>query len=147
MQIGSVIQLFSAPIGFKGTIRPKVDHLEFIKDHGIKNDKFAGKKLHRSVMIVGKIAYEIAKQNSIDLELGSLGENILLDFDPHELEIGTKLQIGSAVIQITEACTTCSHLSIHGNDLPTLLNGHRGIYATIIQSGLVKNQDIVRKED
>lgn len=143
--LGSIIQLFSAPLGFEGSIRPKADQLEFIVDHGIKNDKFAGKKLHRSVMLVGTIAYDIAQQNSMKLELGSLGENILLDFDPHTLALGTKLQIGNAIIQITEECTTCSHLSIHGKDLPQLLNGHRGVYATIIQSGTISNNDTVRE--
>lgn len=145
--IGSIVQLFSAPLGFEGSVRPKADQLEFIVDHGIKNDKFAGKKLHRSVMLVGTIAYDIAKQNSMELELGSLGENILLDFDPHTLALGTKLYIGDAIVQITEECTTCSHLSIHGNNLPQLLNGHRGVYATILQSGTIANSDTVFKED
>ena len=121
--------------------------LECIKNHGIKDDKFAGKKLHRSVMMIGTIAYDIAKQNTIELQLGSLGENILLDFDPHTLEIGSQLQIGEAILEITDVCTTCSHLSLHGENLPELLNGHRGVYATIIQSGIIKNGDSVNAKN
>ncbi len=147
MALGKILQLFSAPKDFKGDVRPKVDSLEFIKDHGIKDDKFAGKKLHRSVMMIGTIAYDIAQQNGIDLEIGSLGENILLDFDPHILEIGTQLHIGDAIIEITDVCTTCSHLSIHGNNLPELLTGHRGVYATIIQGGTIKNGDTINAKD
>ena len=79
--IGKVIETFSATKESSGMPRPKVENLNLIKDYGIENDKFAGKKLEQTVMVVGLKSYEIAKENGIDLELGSLGENILLDFD------------------------------------------------------------------
>lgn len=136
--LGKTIATFSAPIGFKGSIRPKVEHLEMIKDHGIKDDKFAGKDTKRSVMIVGTIAYNIAKENDITLEHGSLGENILLDFDPHDLEIGEIIQIGEVTLKITEECSVCSHLSVHDKRLPKLVAKHRGVYCEILANGVIK---------
>jgi len=132
-----LIELFSASKAFKGTVRPCVKHLDLIEGHGIKDDKFAGKNIERSVMIVGSIAYAIAQQNGIHLEQGSLGENILLNFDPHTLSQGEMIQIGNATLQITEKCSICTHLSAFDAKLPTLIQEHRGIYCKIIQSGMV----------
>ena len=107
-----VIDTFSAKKGQSGLPRPRVDKLELIFDFGIKDDKFAGKDVNKSVMIVGKYTYDLAKKNDINLEYGSLGENLLLSFNPHDYDIGTIFQIGNAQIQITENCTICNHLAI-----------------------------------
>lgn len=135
--LGKTIEIFSAPKGYKGSVRPVAKALNCIIDHGIENDKFAGKKTDRAVMVVGKIAYDIALQNNITLEPGSLGENILTDFDPHTLKIGDCFNIGDVKLEITEACTICSHLCTHGNSLPELLNGHRGVYCKILSNGTI----------
>jgi len=135
MKIGKVIDIFSAKKGQSGLPRPKVQELNLINGYGIKNDKFAGKELDKSVMVVGKYAYEKAEENGISLEYGSLGENILLDFNPHEYNIGTIFQIGDALIEITQACTVCNHLSIFDGDLPILIQDCRGLYCKILESG------------
>ncbi len=134
-KLGNILEIFSAPIGFKGSVRPKVEKLQFIEGHGIKDDKFAGKNLERAVMVVGTKAYEIAQSNGIQMEYGTLGENILFDFDPHELKIGSILKIGDVKLQITENCTVCSHLSVIKKDLPFLIKEHRGVYCKIVQGG------------
>ena len=135
--MGKVIEIFSATKESSGLPRPKVEKLNLIKDYGIENDKFAGKKLEQTVMIVGLKSYEIAKENGIDLELGSLGENILLDFDPHDFEVGTNLKIADAIIEITQICTVCNHLAVFGDELPKLLKSHRGLYCKIVQGDVI----------
>lgn len=144
--LGKVLETFSATKESSGLPRPKVKELNLIKDFGIENDKFAGKKLDQTVMIVGLKSYEIAKEKGINLEFGCLGENILLDFDPHEFEIGTNLIFQDAIIQITQVCTVCSHLSVFDETLPLLLKGHRGVYCKIINSGLISKDTIVKIE-
>jgi MOSC domain-containing protein YiiM len=141
-KLGNILEIFSAAKGYKSGVRPKVEKLHFIKDHGIENDKFAGKNLDRTVMIVGTKAYDLAGQNGIDMQYGTLGENILFDFDPHELEIGTIITIGEVKLQITENCTVCSHLSVIKKDLPYLIKEHRGVYCRIIQSGKIDKSAI-----
>jgi len=138
-----LIELFSASKAFKGAVRPRVNRLDLIEGYGIKDDKFAGKNVERSVMIVGNIAYVIAEQNGIELERGSLGENILLNFDPHILSQGKMIQIGEAKLQITEKCSICTHLSAFDTKLPILISAHRGIYCKIIQSGVVTKKSSV----
>jgi len=142
-ELGIVKEIFSATLGSSGLPRPVVESLELIEGYGIKDDKFADDDLNKTVMIVGQNSYDIAKQNDIDLKYGSYGENILFDFDPHELEAGTKLYIGDSIIEITERCTICSHLSVFGAKLPKLIKKHRGIYCKILKSGkITKNLSV-----
>jgi MOSC domain-containing protein YiiM len=136
-KLGTVLETFSAPKGYQGSVRPKVDNLKLIKEIGIENDKFAGKNPNRSIMIIGTVAYDIAKEHNIDIEPGSLGENMLLDFDPHTLKAGEQIAIGDAMLEVTELCTICKSLSVHDKALPRLLNGHRGVYCKITQSGII----------
>lgn len=142
--IGKVLKTFSATKESNGLPRPQVEFLNLIEGFGIENDKFAGKKLEQTVMIVGLKSYEIAFQNGIKLEFGSLGENILLDFDPHELNVYDEILIGDSVIQITQICTVCNHLSVFGEELPLLLKNHRGLYCKIFKSGIISEDMVVK---
>ena len=144
IELGKVLKTFSATNESSGLPRPIVSKLNLIADYGIENDKFAGKKLDQTVMIAGLKSYEIAKQNNIDLEIGCLGENILLDFDPHDFKVGKQLFIEETILEITQICTVCSHLSLFDNNLPTLLKGHRGLYCRIIKNGIIKENMIVK---
>lgn len=138
MRLGTVIETFSADKNSKGLPRPLVEKLELIEGYGIKNDKFANDDLDKTVMIVGKESYELAKSKGIDLVDGSYGENILFDFDPHEFDIGDTFRVGDTYISITEKCTICNHLSIFSPKLPKLVKNHRGLYCKILKGGLIK---------
>ncbi|MBU3015475.1 MOSC domain-containing protein [Poseidonibacter lekithochrous] len=145
---GKVIEIFSATKDSSGLPRPIVKELDIIKGFGIKNDKFAGKDEDKSVMIVGMKAYDISKENGIDLEFGSFGENILFDFDPHEYKVGTILKVGEVELEITQACTICNHLSIFGKELPFLVKHHRGLYCRVLNDGkIVKNIQVTKKDN
>jgi len=133
-----VLGTFSATINDTSKVRPKRDKLELVKDYGIKDDKFALKNLDQSVLIVPIDAYEITKKEGIELEFGSLGENILVDFNIMDMPINTKLKIGDAVVEITQKCTMCNHLAVFDKRVPRLVRNHRGVYCKIIESGIVK---------
>lgn len=143
MIIGKVLGTFSAKKGDSQLPRPEVTSLNLIEGFGIEEDKFAGKNLEKTVMIVGQYSYDISSKEGIDIQVGSLGENILLDFNPHDYNVGTSFKIGNAVIKITENCTICNHLSVFGKKLPFIVKDCRGIYCTIIKSGVIKTNDSV----
>ncbi len=133
-----VLGTFSATINDKTKVRPKREKLELIKDHGIKNDKFALKNLEQSVLIVPIDAYNITKDEGIDLEFGSLGENILVDFNIMQIPVNTQIKIGDAIVEITQKCTMCNHLSVFDKRVPKLVKDHRGVYCKIIKSGIIQ---------
>lgn len=138
--IGKVIETFSAKIGQSGLPRPQVESLELIYGFGIKDDKFAGDDQNKTVMVVGKPSYDLAEKNGINLAYGSLGENLLLDFNPHDFPVGTRFKIGEAIISITENCTICNHLTVFDDDLPILLQECRGLYCKIEKAGLITKE-------
>jgi len=140
--LGKVLNLYIAPPKSSG-VRVEQKSLNLVQDSGIVGDKFANKDIEKTVMIVGLKPYNMAKEQNIELPTSALGENILLSFDPHELNIGDRLAIGDAILEITQNCTLCKHLSKYSSKLPKLIVKHRGVYCQVIQGGEIKQNDSV----
>ena len=141
---GEVLGTFSAPRGVSGMPRPRAERLRLKSGYGIEGDKFAGGAEHKTVMIVGQRPYTMAREElGVTMEPGSLGENLLLDFDPHEFAAGTIFRIGNARIQIVESCTLCKHLAVFHERLPRLIRDHRGLYCRILTDGEIESGDSV----
>lgn len=141
--VGNVKKVYIAPKGTTG-IREERDSIKVVQGYGIVDDKFYDTKPHRVLMGVGENAYELAKSHGIDLPESALGENLLFDFDPHTFAPGTKFEISDAIIEITEACTLCSHLVKYDSHLPKLIKDKRGQYFRVLKSGEIKAGDSVR---
>jgi MOSC domain-containing protein YiiM len=110
---------------------------------GVIGDKFYGKDINRSVLISTIDSYDLAKDNGIDVPIGSLGENILMDYNPYNLPIGSKIKLGTAVVEITQNCTLCKSLTKVNSKLPKLLKDDRGVFVKVVESGVVKIGDRV----
>ena len=106
---------------------------------GVKDDKFYNKDAMRSILLSSLKSYELAFENTICLQHGDLGENILIDIDPYGLVAGDKIRIGTAVLEITQNCTLCSGLSTLHSQLPKLLKKDRGIFAKVIEGSFEVN--------
>jgi MOSC domain-containing protein YiiM len=132
--VGDVLALFVS--------KKRVNQM-FLDSGGVIDDKFYGKDINRSVLISTIESYQIAQDKDIELEHGALGENILIDYNPYNLQSGTKIQIGSVILEISQSCTLCKSLTKLDNRLPKLLKDDRGIFAKVIQSGDIKYRDSV----
>lgn len=118
-----------------------------LDENGVQGDKFYGKELQRSVLIASKESYQIVEQNDIIIEKGSLGENILIDWNPYHLLPGEQFTIGEVTLEITQNCTLCKGLSTVDSKLPKLLKNDRGIFAKVIHSGSINIGDTIRLVD
>ena len=136
--IGNISALF---ISQKGSSTRKKQASIQLDEKGICNDKFYGKDSQRSVLITSKESYTLAKKHNIEIPYGSLGENLLIDYNPYHLPAGTQLAIGTSVLEISQNCTLCDHLSSLHTLLPSLLKHDRGIFAKVIQAGEIKKND------
>ena len=135
MSSGKILELFVS--------KKPTDNIE-LDNGGVVGDKFYAKEIARSVLISTIESYELAKQNGIDTPLGSLGENILMDYNPYHLPIGSKIQIGnSSVLEITQNCTLCKSLTKVDSKLPKILKDDRGVFAKVIKNGIIKKGDRV----
>lgn len=137
-ELGSVIGLCVS----KEQKREKTDSLHVELD-GVKGDKFKGKDINRSVLLVCEYSYQLAKENSIKLSYGELGENILLDFNPYSFEAGTKLQIGEVLLEISQKSSLCPSLSKISSKLPKLLKDKRGVFTKVINPGIIHSEDSI----
>lgn len=114
-----------------------------LDENGVVDDKFYAKNPNRLILITSTDAYSMAKDSGIELEYGSLGENILIDNNINDLTIGSQFKIGDLVLEITQNCTLCKGLSNIDPKLPDILKYDRGIFAKAVGNGLVKTDDSV----
>jgi len=129
----------------KNSNRENPAELEVDED-GVCLDKFYAKNINRSILIASEHSYDLAKENGIDIELGSLGENLFIDINPYFLAVGSKVYVGDVILEITQHCTICNSLSKVDEKLPELLKADRGVFSKCIKSGTIKKGDSVRFE-
>ncbi|WP_337870600.1 MOSC domain-containing protein [Meiothermus sp.] len=123
--------------------KPAVAQAHLVEGKGVEGDRHFGRHPDRAVLIAGQASYAKARQAGIELPWGALGENLLVDFDPHALSPQSRLKIGGAALELTQVCTVCDTLSAFDLRLPKLLYNARGVYAKVLQSGLVRVGDPV----
>ena len=136
--VGKVTTLFISVQGSSKRVEKELFHLDA---KGIVEDKYHNTNINRSVLLTSEASYELANRNNIQMPFGSLGENILMDYNPYHLLPGDQLRIGEVVLEISQNCTMCDHLSKIDASLPTLLKDDRGIFAKVIEGGIIKKED------
>jgi len=138
--IGNIITLFISQKEYKKRLEKRNLRLD---KKGIISDKYYNKDIQRSILITSTQSYALAEANNVIMPYGSLGENILIDYNPYHLIPGTKLQIGNVLLEISQRCTMCDHLSNINNQLPTLLKDDRGIFAKVLIGGTISKDDTI----
>ena len=136
--VGKITTLFISVQGSSVRVEKESFNLD---PKGIVEDKYYDKNIQRSVLITSEDSYTLANNHNIQVPFGALGENILMDYNPYQLAAGDQLRIGDVVLEISQNCTMCDHLSNIDKDLPTLLKDDRGIFAKVIESGVIKKED------
>lgn len=139
-KVDKVLKLFISKSGTSDRFEREVIALD---GGGVIEDKFHNKNVQRSVLIASTASYFLVGVYGIEMPLGYLGENILLDYNPYNLEIGTRLKIGSTILEISQHCTICNHLGVIDVKIPTLLKNDRGIFAKVISGGEIRVDDEV----
>lgn len=127
---GKVLKLFITKDD-KNKTRETPQKLQ-VDEAGIIDDKFYAKDSQRAILISSMESYKLTQENGIDIAVGALGENLLIDINPYHLTPGERLQIGETVLEITQNCTLCKGLASVNSKLPKLLKNDRGIFAKVV---------------
>ena len=136
VQVGKILELFYS------TNNGRVNARELSFDtKGVVEDKYYNKDIDRSVLIASKQSYDLALENGIDVPYSTLGENLLIDYNPYHLKAGTQIVINDLVLEISQNCTLCNSLAKVDSELPRLLQNDRGIFAKVITSGTISKGD------
>jgi len=137
-QVGKVLSLF---ISTNQSTIPIKKMIINVNTKGIIEDKHYDTDTQRSVLITSIESYALAKDHQIEIPHSSLGENLLIDYNPYALPVGSKLQMGDAVLEITQNCTLCKHLTKIDTKLPKLLKNDRGVFGKVVQDGSISQGD------
>ena len=138
VQVGKVIALFYS--SDDGRVPASV--LSF-DEKGVIKDKHHDKDIQRSVLIASLESYKLAASQGIAAPYSTLGENILIDYNPYHLSPGTRVKIGDLVLEINQKCTLCKSLAKTDKALPKILKNDRGIFAKVIKAGTIQKKDLV----
>ena len=139
-KIGQIKQLFISSIEEKKRVSKNSINIDI---KGIIDDKYYDTNQERSILLSPIHAYELMKEKNIEASYGQLGENILVNFNPYDLDEGTHLFIGEAILEITIECTICNLLTKIDNKVPKLLKKDRGVFAKVIKEGTLNINDQV----
>ena len=93
----------------KGVIKENVDAAVFEKEFGIKGDAHAG-KWHRQVSLLALESVKKMQEKGLKVKSGDFAENITTEgIDLLSFPVGTKLQIGSIELIISQIGKVCHH--------------------------------------
>lgn len=128
----------------KGTIKHPVDKIDLKFNHGIVNDAHAG-DWHRQVSLLDLSSFEKMHNNAtVELRPGIFAENITTqDVDLWHLPIGTRLQIGDTLLEITQIGKECHRHCQVFQQVGDCVMPREGIFAKVIKEGaIMAGQDV-----
>ena len=140
--MGKVIAVFTSEK--KGTIKHEVPSISLKIGHGIVGDAHAG-NWHRQVSLLGTESVQKLKSKFPDIPVGAFAENILTEgITLCELPIGTKLQIGETILEVTQIGKEChAHCAIR-KQVGDCVMPREGIFAVVLKEGTIQAGDQIQ---
>ena len=119
----------------KGTQKREVETAELKVDWGIVNDAHAA-NWHRQVSLLSYEKIEAFRERGAQVEFGDFGENLVVEgFDLRTLPVGTRFQIGEAVLELTQIGKEChSHCAIFKR-MGECIMPREGVFAEVVREG------------
>ena len=120
----------------KGTQKQPVPSAVLRPDHGIEGDAHAG-NWHRQVSLLAKESVDrLQEKVSIRLLPGAFAENILCEgITLCALPVGTKLQIGTALCEVTQIGKECHADCAIRKQAGDCVMPREGIFAIVLKAG------------
>ena len=127
----------------KGTVKHPVEEARLLPHHGIVGDAHAG-DWHRQVSMLAEESVDKLRDLLPQLKAGAFAENInTVGIDLKSLPGGTRLQIGTAVAEVTQIGKECHNDCAIKKATGTCVMPTEGIFAAVLQEGTVRAGDPV----
>ena len=130
----------------KGTIKHPVEAGMLGKDHGLVGDAHSG-GWHRQVSLLAEESVDKVREKApgVALAPGVFAENLTTEgLSLHTLPLGTRLQAGAAVLEVTQIGKEC-HLGCEIRRLTgDCVMPREGIFARVIHPAMVRPGDPLR---
>ena len=122
-----------------GASKTAVESAELVAGYGISGDSHAGKDAHRQISLFESEVLQELKVEGIDISPESLSANLLIEgIALNALPSQSRLRIGDAIIEISEARQPCGSLTKLDRRLPKRLYQHCGVLGEIRRGGIVR---------
>lgn len=127
----------------RGTAKTVRDSVRLIEGHGIEHDAHAG-SWHRQVSLLSLEQIEEFRKRGAKVEYGAFGENIITEgVDLRRLPVGTQLQIGDVLLEVTQIGKEChDHCAIYYS-MGDCIMPREGIFAEVKKGGEIKADDTI----
>lgn len=134
----------------KGVVKTPVKQGKMIVNFGIEGDAHGG-NWHRQVSLLAQESIDKMIQMGVEgLEPGKFAENITTEgIQLHTLPVGTKLQIGECLTEVTQIGKKChQHCEIY-KKIGMCIMPTEGIFVKVLSEGTIHAGDeiLIRKEE
>jgi len=128
----------------RGTQKKFVDSAILVENYGIDKDAHAG-NWHRQVSFLDEEIIDDFNKKGADVTPGAFGENIIVSgLDVLHLPVGTYIEIGDAVLEITQHGKEChDHCQIYYK-MGECIMPRSGVFTRVIKGGNIKVADEVK---
>lgn len=129
----------------KGVIKTPIAQGVFKEDHGLEGDAHAG-KWHRQVSLLAQESIDkMSKAGVLDLSSGKFAENLTTEgVELHTLPVGTKLQIGETLHEISQIGKECHKGCAIKVQVGKCIMPTEGVFTKVLKTGVIKvGDDIV----
>jgi len=121
----------------KGERKTPVDSAELQVEHGLVGDAHAG-DWHRQVSLLAKESIRKMQDLGLDVDNGDFAENLTTEgIELVSLPIGTKLQVGEALLEVTQIGKECHTRCAIYHQAGDCVMPKEGIFARVLQGGPV----------
>jgi len=135
--MANVAGLFVSPARGSGRSEPR-SAVVAVENWGLEGCAHASRP-RKEILLASK-----QHLDALAVEPGAIRENITIDgADVQAWPAGQRLQIGTAVLEITQECAPCHRMDELRAGLRTLLQGNRGMYARVVEGGEIALGDEV----
>ncbi len=140
-QTGTLLAICTSPA--RGTEKQPVPQAELVENFGIQGDAHAG-DWHRQVSLLSAEKVREFQERGAQVSPGAFGENLLIEgFDFKTLPVGTRFQIGEALLALTQRGKEChTHCRIY-HTMGDCIMPREGVFARVLKSGHIQEGDDV----
>jgi len=125
----------------KGTMKNPVDQIVVKRKLGIQGDAHSG-DWHRQISLLASESVDEMKKVFPDIPVGAFAENILTQgIKVSALPIGTKLKVGSSLLQITQIGKECHKDCAIRQQVGDCVMPREGVFAVVLEEGTIKSGD------
>ena len=125
----------------KGIRKHEVPYIDLLPHHGIVGDAHAG-DWHRQVSLLAEESVDTMRKLGLTLNAGAFAENInTIGIELKTLPVGTVLQIGPAVLRVTQIGKECHNDCAIKKATGKCVMPTEGIFCEVLMPGRVQKGD------